>query len=393
VESEKYAEFYKQLTLDFEKPLRSIHYVTDAPVQIYALLFVPAKGERGLFSLRRDEGLKLYSRQVLIQEYSKDLLPPHFRFVQGVVDSEDIPLNVSRETVQANPLMARVKKALTRKVIDELKALAKEDAGAYASFWNEFGRNIKEGVATDMEGRADLYSLLRFHSTTHPDELFGLSDYAARMKEGQQQIYFILGDDPRSVQHSPHLDYFRRHGYEVLTLSDTIDSFMLIGLREFEGRQLQNVAAADLELPAASEDVKEEEAKPAALPGDKLARLILAFKNQLGERVSDVRVTDRLVDSPARLVDPEGSVNQEMQRVYKLLDREFTVPKKILELNPRHALLKALAALPEADPVLTACVEQVYESALLLEGIHPNPAERIPRIQQLMEAAAGRARI
>ena len=388
VEAEKYDEFYKQITLDFEKPLRHIHYVADAPVQIYSLLFIPAKVERGFLSLRREDGLKLYSHKILIQEYYKDLLPPHFRFVEGVVDSEDIPLNISRESVQASPVMARIKKALTKRLIDELESLAEEDAGVYAEFWREFGRYLKEGVASDMEGRADLYPLLRFHSTTHPDELVSLADYVSRMKDGQDRIYYIFGEDPRSAARSPHLDYFHRNGYEVLTLTDTIDSFMIIGLREFEGKKLQNVAAADLELPRTDDKAAEEES-PEPIPGDRLGRLILKFKNQLGERVTDVRTTERLVDSPARLVDPQGAVNQEMQRVYKLLDREFEVPKKILELNPRHKLLKALAELPESDPLLETCVEQIYEDALLIEGIHPDPASMIPRLEQLMEAAAG----
>ncbi|MBI4770564.1 MAG: hypothetical protein HY784_09190 [Chloroflexi bacterium] len=175
----------------------------------------------------------------------------------------------------------------------------------------------------------------------------------------------------------------------MLTLTDTIDSFMIIGLREAypEGRPLQNVAAADLQLPQAGEGATQE-ARPEAIAGERLGRLIVRFKNLLGERVTDVRTTDRLVDSPARLVDPGGALNQEMQRVYKLLDREFSVPKKILELNPRHDLLRALSELPEPDPVLEACVEQVYEDALLIEGIHPNPADMIPRIQRLMQAAA-----
>ncbi|MBI4770563.1 MAG: molecular chaperone HtpG, partial [Chloroflexi bacterium] len=187
VEAEKYADFYKQLTLDFEAPLRHIHYVADAPVQIYALLFVPAKGERGFLSLRKEDGLKLYSHKVLIREYFKDLLPQHLRFVEGVVDSDDIPLNLSRESArrEANPVMARIKRALTKKVIDELKALAGEDAEKYGQFWSQFGRHIKEGVATDTEGRADLYPLLRFHTSTHPDELVSLADYTGRMKDGR----------------------------------------------------------------------------------------------------------------------------------------------------------------------------------------------------------------
>ncbi len=386
IQDEQYDDFYKQLTLDFESPLTRIHYVTDAPVQMYALLFLPKKADPGLLSPRREDGLKLYIRKVLIQECSKDLLPQYFRFVEGVVDSEDLPLNVSREAVQASAVIARMKKALTRKVIDSLRDLASEEPEQYEVFWKEYGRFIKEGVSSDHASGRDLYSLLRFNSTEKPEELTSLADYVERMKTHQKDIYFLIGDDPRSVQRSPHLDYFKKNDYEVLTLTDPMDSFMLMGLQEFEGKKLRNVAAADTELPAAEE--KEPETEGESLAAGELARLIAKFKAQLGERVTDVVTTDRLTESPARLVDPDGAVNQEMQRVYRMLEQDFEVPKKILELNPRHSLLRKMATLTEPNELLDTCVEQVYESALLIEGLHPDPASMIPRIQEIMEAAA-----
>ncbi len=386
VQDEQYDDFYKQLTLDFEPPLTRIHYVTDAPVQMYALLFLPKKADPGLLSPRREDGLKLYIRKVLIQEYSKDLLPQYFRFVEGVVDSEDLPLNVSREAVQDSPVIARMKKALTRKVIDSLRDLASEEPEQYEVFWKEYGRFIKEGVSSDHASGRDLYSLLRFNSTEKPEDLTSLVDYVERMKAHQKDIYFLIGDDHRSVQRSPHLDYFKKNDYEVLTLTDPMDSFMLMGLQEFEGKKLKNVAAADTELPAAEE--KELETEGESLAAGELARLIAKFKAQLGERVTDVVTTDRLTESPARLVDPDGAVNQEMQRVYRMLEQDFEVPKKILELNPRHSLLRKMATLPEPNELLDTCVEQIYESALLIEGLHPDPASMIPRIQEIMEAAA-----
>lgn len=388
VTEEQYDEFYKQLTLDFEKPLAHIHMVADAPVQVYALLYVPAQAERGILALRKEDGLKLYSRKVLIQEYSKDLLPNHFRFIQGVADSEDLPLNVSREMVQANPVMERLRKSLTHKVVDTLKDLAKSDAEKYARFWQQFGAYVKEGIAADAAGREALYPLLRFRSSAHPEGWVSLADYVGRMKPGQKEVYYLLADDSKSVAHSPHLDYFRENGIEVLYLTDTVDSFMLIGLRSYEGFDLKNVSASDLKLPEGGKAEKEKK-ESESLPEADLQSLVERFKQRLGDRVTDVRASDRLSASPVRLVDPEGTMNQEMQRVYKLLNKEFSAPKKILEVNPRHPLLGRLSQLPADEPLANDVIDQLYESALLVEGIHPNPAGMLPRIQALMEAAVG----
>ncbi|HLF90301.1 MAG TPA: molecular chaperone HtpG [Anaerolineales bacterium] len=389
VKDEEYDEFYKQLTLEAEKPLAHTHIVTDAPVQLYALLFIPGSSERGLLSLRREDGLKLYARKVLIQDYYKDLLPEYYRFVQGVVDSEDIPLNVSRELVQNNPVMARLKKILTGRVTSMIKSLAddKEDTDKYATFWMLFGDHIKQGIAMEQTDRESLYPLLRFRTTSHADTLSSLNDYVGRMKPGQKKIYYLLGDDSRSMARSPHLDYFRESGYEVILFTDIVDSFMLLGLQQYEGFDLQNVAAPDLELPAADKDKAAEESQP--MPDADFSALVERFKTQLGDRVSDVRATERLRGSIARLVDPDGTMGQEMQRVYKILEKDYETPKKVLELNPRHPTLAGLGKRPADDSLAQALLEQIYDSALLIEGLHPDPASMIPRIEQLMAAALG----
>ncbi len=390
VKDEEYDEFFKHLTLDPQPPLARAHIVTDAPIQLYALLYIPASNERGILSLRKEDGLKLYSRNVLIQEYNKDLLPEYFRFVQGVVDSEDIPLNVSREMVQASPVMSRIKSILTGRVHNMIRSLAedKDNPEKYVRFWENFGVFVKEGIATDMGGREKLYPYLRFRTTRFPDQWSSLNDYLGRMKPGQKKIYYILGDDQRSLVRSPHLDYFRTHGYEVILFDETIDSFMLLGLQKYEGFELQNVAAPDLELPQPDGDKAEKEAD--AMPDEQFAALVARFKKQLGERVTDVRPTDRLHGSIARLVDPEGTLGQEMQRVYKLMEKDYQTPAKVLELNPKHPTLAALGALDEDDPLSAAVIEQIYDSALLIEGLHPDPAGMIPRIEQLMAAALER---
>lgn len=385
--------FYKQLTLDFEKPLARAHLNTDAPVQIYALLFIPAKGERHMLSLRKDHGLKLYARKILIQEYSKDLLPNFLRFVEGVVDSEDLPLNVSRETVQANRLMERIKSVLTRKVLDTLKDLAATDAEKYRAFWKEYGPYIKEGMATDAGSRDRLQPLLRFHSSrTTGEELVALADYAGRMAPEQRTIYYILGSDVKSVSRSPHLDYFRKENIEVLYLVDPLDSFMLAGLQTYEGFPLKNVDDPSLELPTSKDkpDVTDD------APQAEFDSLIARFKAKLGERITDARASERLVDSPIRLVSPDASKDHEMDRVRRMLEKDFTIPQKVVEINRAHPLIKNLAALTAAaqnEATVDDCIEQLYENSLLLEGLHPNPADMVGRIQTLMEAATRSAKI
>ena len=355
---------------------------------IYALLFMPAKPDRGLFTLREQDGLKLFARKILIENYSKDLLPPYFRFIQGVVDAEDLPLNVSRESVQATAMISRIKKILTNQVIQKIKDMASKDPEKYLEFWAEFGLFLKEGVAANDNNRDELSALLRFHSTTMPDQWTSLDDYLNHMKPGQDKIYYILGDDESSVSRSPHLDYFQTHCYEVLTLTDPVDSFMLLGLREYKEIPLQNVAASDLNLPEETdqEEQKQEKRTP-SLSEEDLDSLISTFSDILGDRVSDVQITDRLTNSVARLVDAKGSLGQEVQRVYRMMDKDYQIPKKVLEINPDHPILQKISQLADDDQRRELIVEQVFESTLLIEGLHPDPASMIPRIEKLMESA------
>jgi molecular chaperone HtpG len=383
---EQYKDFYRQLTLDYEDPLLYIHTVTDAPVQLYALLYVPGKGERGVFSLRKEDGLKLYSRNILIDEYNKDLLPEYLRFVQGVVDSEDLPLNVSRETVQTVGLLPRLKKVVTGQVIKELENLAKNDTEKYNTFWQEFGVYLKQGIAANPMDAETIQPLLRFKTNLHPESWSSLEEYVERMQPEQKTIYYIVGDDPKSVLRSPHLDYFQSQGTEVLLLTEPMDSFMLMGLRQYKDFELKNVAQAEIETP----EKPKEEAEAEKIPEADFNTLIERFKQVLGERVTDVRASQRLSQSVARLVDPDGSLDPELQRVYKYLGQEYEVPKKILELNPSHPILKELVSQGPDAPLSALVIEQIYDSALLVEGLHPDPSSMAPRIQQLMEAALGK---
>jgi len=381
VTDEEYQDFYRQLTLEFKEPLLHIHTSTDAPVQLYALLYIPSKGERGVFSLRKDDGLKLYSRNILIDEYNKDLLPEYLRFVQGVVDSEDLPLNVSSETVQSSGLMPRLKKIVTGQVIRELEKLAKNDIEKFNAFWEEFGIFLKQGVAAEPLGTEKIQPFLRFKSNLHSETWSSLDEYVERMKDKQKEIYYIIGNDPKSVLLSPHLDYFQSQGTEVLLLTDPMDSFMLMGLHKYKDHDLKNVAQADVETTEAGE----KESKAEKISNGDFERLIEHFKETLGERVTDVRASNRLSKSIARLVDSDDSLNPELQHVYRYLGKEYDVPKKILELNPSHTILKQLITKESDSDLQTQIIEQIYESALLVEGLHPDPSSMAPRIQKLME--------
>jgi len=383
VTDEQYKEFYRQTTLDFEDALTHVHISTDAPVQLYALLFIPSKVERGVFALRKDDGLKLYSRNILIDDYNKDLLPDYLRFVQGVVDSEDLPLNVSRETVQSSGLIQRLKKVLTNQVIKELENLAKNNAEKYHAFWQEFGVYLKQGIAATPADADSINPLLRFKTNLNPEAWSSLDEYVSRMKDGQKEIFYIVGEDPKSVLRSPHLDYFHSQGTEVLLLTDPMDSFMLMGLHKYKDFELKNVAQAEIDTTQKPKDQPEAE----KIPDADFNGLVEQFKKVLGENVADVRASNRLYESVARLADADANANPELQRVYKYLGKEYEIPKKVLELNPAHNILKNLLKLQADSELQTIIIEQIYDSALLVEGLHPDPSSIAARVQQIIEAA------
>jgi molecular chaperone HtpG len=337
--------------------------------------------ERGVFALRKDDGLKLYSRNILIDDYNKDLLPDYLRFVQGVVDSEDLPLNVSRETVQSSGLMPRLKKVLTNQVIKELENLAKNNPEKYHTFWQEFGVYLKQGIAATPADAESINPLLRFKTNLNPETWSSLDEYTARMKAEQKEIFYIVGEDSKSVLRSPHLDYFHSQGTEVLLLTDPMDSFMLMGLHKYKDFELKNVSQAEVE-PG-----KKQEQEAEKLPDADFSTLVEQFKKVLGERVTDVRASNRLYQSVARLADADGNLNPELQRVYKYLGKEYEIPKKILELNPAHVILKKLLKLEAGSELQNIIIEQIFESALLVEGLHPDPSSIASRVQQIMEAA------
>ncbi len=388
---EAYIDFYKQLTLDDEPPLLHLHFVADAPVNIRSLLYIPRKGGISAVTRRTEFGLRLYSHHVLIQQRNRALLPEHFRFVEGVVESEDIPLNISRETVQSSRVIAQIRRALNKRLLKALRTMMEERPADYTAFWNEYAPFIKEGIITQPFDHDDLVPLLRFHSSAlEGDALTSLADYVARMKPEQEAIYYILGERLESVRHSPHLDPFRARGLEVLYLTDPFDGMVMQTLREFEGKPLRNVDDPALMLPPLEEEHEEGDEAP---PSDEtLASLRERIKAVLGERITEVRPSQMLRGHPARLVSAEGGAARDFEQVRRLVEQDYRAAPRILEINPRHPLIRGLAARLERtpdDPLIELAIEQLYDNLLLLEGLHTNPAEMVPRLQQLLEAAVG----
>lgn len=391
VPQEEYDKFYQQFALDFADPLVTVHLTADAPVNVRALLFIPAQRERHVFSLRKEPGVKLYSRNVLIQEYCTDLLPKWLDFVDGVVDSEDLPLNVSRETVQNNRLMLHLGKTLRSRVLRELRHMANKDAEKYETFWQEYGRVLKEGLALDPEAREDVVPFLRFHSSKSDQRLTSLDAYVAAMPEAQSEIYYVMGDSRASVARSPHLDPFKARDLEVLYWVDPLDAFLAPALTEYKGKKLKNVDDAGLELPEMPAETEEEPAALSLSEAD-FNRFVGRCVTTLGSRVVEVRPSRLLKDSPVRLVSPEDAPDREMQRIRRFTDKNYEVPRRILEVNRQHPIVANLARLVSQTPdaeIINLTIEQLYESALVQEGLHPDPVEMLPRIQKLLELATG----
>jgi len=390
VEAEEYKSFYQQMTMDFEEPLATIHFSTDAPVHLRALLFIPAKKEASILALRKEPGVMLYSHNVLIQEYCTDLLPDWLSFVDGVVDSEDLPLNVSRETVQNNKLMMQLGKMLRKRVLRELKKMADKDAEKYEMFWQENGRSLKEALATDPTAKDDVQPFFRYYSSKSDDKLASLDEYIERMPETQEEIYFVLGDNKTTVANSPHLDPFKARELEVLYWVDPLDVLIAPSMLDYKDKKFRNIDDAGLELPEIEEEETAENAEP-AIEEAEFNQLVGQFVTTLGDKVVEVRESKVLKNSPVRLVYPEDAQNREMQRLYRMMDQEYDVPKLIFEINRSHQLIVNLAELVKEDAdseLVTLSVEQLYDSALVQEGLHPNPTAMLPRIEQLMLLAA-----
>lgn len=378
-----YHDFYKHVSHDFEPPLAYAHNRVEGSNEYTTLLYVPKKAPWDLFDRDQKHGVKLYVKRVFIMDEADKLMPHYLRFVKGVVDSDDLPLNVSRELLQHNRKIDTIRQANTKRILSVLETLATDDAEKYGAFWDEFGRVIKEGPAEDFANKERLAGLMRFSTTARDDntQRESLDNYIERMKEGQDKIYYITADSAAAARHSPHLEVFRKKGVEVVLLSDRVDEWLVSHLTEYKDKHFQSVTKGDLNLgELADKDEKEAKEKAAAEHGSLLERL----KTALGERVDAVRPSTRLVDSPACLVVGEYDMSANLARVLKAVGQNAPDSKPTLEVNFDHLLVKRLEAETD-DTRFNDLALILFDQAQLAEGGQlDDPAGFVGRINQLM---------
>ncbi|HKR36958.1 MAG TPA: molecular chaperone HtpG [Steroidobacteraceae bacterium] len=383
VKDEEYKEFYRHITHDFTDPLAWSHGKVEGKKEYTSLLYVPARAPFDLWHREAARGLKLYVRRVFIMDDAEQFLPLYLRFVKGVVDSADLPLNISREMLQQDAAIDGMRTGLARRVLDLLVKVAKDEPEKYAAFWKEFGTVLKEGPAEDHANRERIARLLRFAST-HADKAeqdVSLEDYVARMKPGQKEIYFVIAESFAAAKSSPHLEVLRGKGLEVLLLSDRVDEWLVDHLREFDGKQLRNVARGELDISAVQSDAEKQQRETLS---KEHAALVERIKKTLQERVSDVRVTNRLADSPACLVLGEHDLGAQMRRILEAAGQKVPVTKPVLEINVTHPLLQRIES-TEAAPAFDDLATLLFEQATLADGGQlAEPAAFVQRLNRLL---------
>jgi molecular chaperone HtpG len=391
ITDEQYKEFYKHVAHDFEDPLSWTHARVEGKQEYTQLLYIPARAPFDLWDRNARHGIKLYVRRVFIMDDAEQLMPLYLRFVRGVVDSSDLPLNVSREILQESKDIDNIRSGCTRKVLAMLEGLANSDEAAdkekYTTFWEAFGTVLKEGVGEDHANKDKIAGLIRFAST-HGDgdkQIVSLADYIGRMKEGQEKIYYVTADTFNAAKNSPHLEIFKKKGIEVLLLSDRVDEWVVGHLTEFEGKQLQSVAKGGLDLGKLEDEAEKQEAEKAA---DEYKELLEKVKTALGDKVKDVRVTYRLTDSPSCLVSDEHDPSGNLARLLKAAGQKAPDAKPILEINPQHP---AVMRLKYEENRFDDWSALLFEQALLAEGGQlDDPAGFVKRINDLMMALSAR---
>lgn len=382
VSDEEYKEFYKHLSHDFADPVTWAHNKVEGNQAYTSLLYVPAKAPWDLFNREHKHGLKLYVQRVFIMDDAEQFMPNYLRFMRGLIDSNDLPLNVSREILQDNKITAALRKALTKRSLQMLEKLAKDDAEKYLQFWKEFGLVLKEGPAEDFANKETVAKLLRFASTHNDssEQTVSLEDYISRMKEGQKAIYYITADSYVAAKNSPHLELFNKKGIEVLLLSDRIDEWMLSYLTEFDGKRLQSITKADLDLG----DLADKESETQKQQDEAFGSFIERVKNLLGERVKTVRLTHNLTDTPAVVSTDNDQMTTQMAKLFAAAGQPVPEVKYTFELNPEHHLVKKVADIAD-EAEFADWVELLLEQAMLAErGSLENPAAFIKRINKLL---------
>ena len=382
VSDEEYKEFYKHLSHDFADPVTWAHNKVEGNQAYTSLLYVPAKAPWDLFNREHKHGLKLYVQRVFIMDDAEQFMPNYLRFMRGLIDSNDLPLNVSREILQDNKITAALRKALTKRSLQMLEKLAKDDTEKYLQFWKEFGLVLKEGPAEDFANKETVAKLLRFASTYNDssEQTVSLEDYISRMKEGQKAIYYITADSYVAAKNSPHLELFNKKGIEVLLLSDRIDEWMLSYLTEFDGKQLQSITKAGLDLG----DLADKESETQKQQDEAFGSFIERVKNLLGERVKTVRLTHNLTDTPAVVSTDNDQMTTQMAKLFAAAGQPVPEVKYTFELNPEHHLVKKVADIAD-ETDFADWVELLLEQAMLAErGSLENPVVFIKRINKLL---------
>jgi len=389
LKDEDYEAFYKHVmggfVLPTDKPLARLHVSLDAPIQFHAVLLVPGRAPADLFMEDR-RALQLYAKRILVMENCDTLLPTYLRFFRGVVDSEDLPLNVSREMLQEHKTVSAIRRQLTRKALNLLTDTAKDDPETYEKIWGEFGAVIKEGLHVDAAHRDQLLELLRYPTCSSDGKLLSLAQYVEAMPEDQDAIYYAVGHSSANLAASPHLEACRARGHETLLMTDPIDEWVVQDLKEYKGKPLRSVTREEADTGKPKDDEKEE----AADPGE-LAPAIDKAREVLGERVRDVRPSKRLTDSAACLVDPKDGLSRNMERILRMANQEVPSRPRILELNPGHAFVQAvneLAKKSPEDPRLPTWIELLHDQANLAEGVVQDPPGVVKRLQSVLEAVA-----
>jgi len=381
ITDEQYGEFYKHVAHDWEAPLAHVHARVEGRTEYTQLLFIPSHAPFDLWDRDHRRGLKLYVRRVFIMDEAQQLLPAWLRFVRGVVDAADLPLNVSREILQASRDVETIRAGCAKRVLSLLEDLAEKDKDKYATFWSTFGKVLKEGIVEEPGNRERIAKLLRFASTRSENATqdVALADYVARMKEGQEAIWYVTAETHAAAAGSPHLEVFRRKGLEVLLLSDRIDEWLVTSLDAFEGKPLRSVARGTLDLDLFADEAEKSAHKEAEA---KLAPALGRVKELLGDRVADVRASARLTDSPACLVVGEGETSAHLERILRAAGHEAPQGKPVLELNPGHPLVQRLGA---DDAHLADWANVLFDQALLAEGAPlPDPAAFVRSMNALM---------
>ncbi len=386
IKDDDYREFYRHITHDFSDPLAWAHNRVEGAKEYTSLLYIPGRAPYDLWHRDAARGLKLYVRRVFILDDAEQFLPSYLRFVKGVIDSADLPLNVSREMLQDDEAIESIRGAISRRVLDLLARLAKDEPEKYAAFWKEFGTVLKEGPVEDAGNRDRIAKLLRFTTTQTADasgdtQTVGLEDYIGRMKPGQDAIYYVIADNPAAARSSPHLEVLKKKGIEVLLLSDRVDEWLMDHFREFEGKKLRNIARGTLDLSGIQTEEEKEAQK--SLAGAHTA-LVERMQKRLAEHVDTVIVTSRLTDSPACLVLGEHDIGAQMRRILEAAGQKPPQSKPILEINPEHPLLVRIAALQEGAEFDDLAL-LLFEQATLADGGHlPDPAAFVQRLNRLL---------